>query len=144
MVVGLPLVLDNYMQLVNDLLGRTVRAAGVEFGVQYDLVERTPRLIEPASEGRFRPEFPLDIAARVAGHFVADCPDVLRHIQHDGPVFKILDLEFDDHFAVEQISGHPLLLVLVDRANDDHVLRRADVQLHLVVQWRELPPSLRR
>ena len=87
-------------------------------------------------------QFPLHVAAVVAVQLVADGPDVLRDVQHDGLVLEVLDLELDDHFAVVQVAGDPLLLVLVDGAFDDHVLGHADVEPHFIVQRGELAPVL--
>ena len=78
----------------------------------------------------------------VAVQLVADRPDVLRDVQHDGLVLEVLDLVLDDHFAVVQVAGDAVLLVLVDGAFDHHVLGHADVEPHLVVQRGELAPVL--
>ena len=88
------------------------------------------------------PEFPLHVAAIVAIQLVADGADVFRYVEHDGLVLEILDLELDDHLPVEQVAGDPPLLVLVDRAFDDHVLGDADIEPHFIVQRGELAPVL--
>ena len=96
----------------------------------------------PSVEGGVLAQFPLHVAAVVAGQLVADRPHVLRDVQHDGLVLEVLDLELDDHFAVVEVAGDAVLLVLVDGALDDHVLGHADVEPHLVVQRGELAPVL--
>ena len=59
-----------------------------------------------------RAQLPLHVAARVAAHLVPQGPDVLDDVQRHGLVLEVLDLVLDDHLAVVEVAGDPLLLVL--------------------------------
>ena len=127
------------MELLGDLLGLAVLGAGRELDVKQSCsnvlfsVSGPSKVVPlPSSHCTSRPLSPLT-SLRM-------CADVFRDIERHRLVLEVLDLVLDDNLLIEQVSGDSLVVIPVDGALDDDVLGDAEVELHLVVDRRELAP----